>query len=162
MVSWFKATCNLLIDKLFRFFRYFRVTSSYVVWCHGRDLSLIGLIDVDWASNGIKCKSTSGYTLLLEGGEISWYRKKQSYCFIHIGAWMHNLLIDSGRDSLVEEILSVPISYDLRNSCYVSIFILVYIEPKYHRENKHVDICCHYIRAYIYHIHMVANTLSTV
>lgn len=75
---------------------------------------------------------------------------------------MHNLLIDSGRDSLVEEILSVPISYDLRNSCHVSIFILVYIEPKYHRENKHVDICCHYIRAYIYHIHMVANTLSTV
>ena len=40
---------------------------------------LVGYSNVDWVGNLNECKSTSKYTFLLNNGDISWRRKKQTY-----------------------------------------------------------------------------------
>jgi len=62
-------------------FRYFRGTSKYrLVFCvnDSIDSPPIVYVDSDWAGDRTDRKSISGYTILLDGGAISWGSKKQS------------------------------------------------------------------------------------
>ena len=62
-------------------FRYLHGTSKYrLVFCvnDSIDSPPIAYVDSDWAGDWTDRKSISGYTILLDGGAISWGSKKQS------------------------------------------------------------------------------------
>jgi hypothetical protein len=64
-----------------RVFRYLRGTTSYVLCYQGipgleKVVDIHGFVDVDWAVDLDRKRSTSGYVFNLFGGEISWMRKR--------------------------------------------------------------------------------------
>eukprot|EP00253_Pinus_taeda_P004968 PITA_04968 len=64
-------------------FRYLHGTSDYGLCYQGRPgldrvLDIRGFVDVDWAGDLDKRRSTSGYVFNLFGGAVSWMSKKQS------------------------------------------------------------------------------------
>jgi hypothetical protein len=66
-----------------RVFRYLHGTTSYGLCYQGRPgldrvLDIHGFVDVDWAGDLDRRRSTSGYVFNLFGGAISWMRKRQS------------------------------------------------------------------------------------
>eukprot|EP00253_Pinus_taeda_P023270 PITA_23270 len=66
-----------------RVFRYLRGTSDYGLCYQGRPgldrvLDIHGFVDVDWAGDLDRRRSTSGYVFNLFGGAVSWMSKKQS------------------------------------------------------------------------------------
>ena len=61
-----------------RILRYLKGTSDYVLCNQGKDLFLVGYIDVDWEGDLDQRKSTSRYAFLLNDCTISWCSKKQS------------------------------------------------------------------------------------
>jgi hypothetical protein len=52
--------------------RYLRGTSSYSITYHGSIDSVCGYVDLDFAGDLDKRRSTSGYVFTLAGGNISW------------------------------------------------------------------------------------------
>jgi hypothetical protein len=64
-----------------RVFRYLCGTTSYGLCYQGRPgldrvLDIHGFVDVDWARDMDRRRSTSGYVFNLFGGEISWMSKR--------------------------------------------------------------------------------------
>jgi hypothetical protein len=65
-----------------RVFRYLHVTTNYGLCYQGRPgldkvVDIHGFVDVDWAGDMDRRRSTSGYVFNLFGAEISWMRKTQ-------------------------------------------------------------------------------------
>ncbi|KAA0066309.1 putative mitochondrial protein [Cucumis melo var. makuwa] len=48
---------------------------------HSNNLSLVGFVDVDWASDLVDRKSSSGFCVYFDNNLVSWGSKKQSIIF---------------------------------------------------------------------------------
>ncbi|XP_042486361.1 secreted RxLR effector protein 161-like [Macadamia integrifolia] len=60
-------------------FRYLRGTTDLILTYSGSDLRLRDYSDADWASDRDERKSTSRYTFVPGGGDVSWSSKKHTY-----------------------------------------------------------------------------------
>jgi len=58
--------------------QYLRVTSDYCITYNGSSDLLCGYVDLDFARDLDKRRSTSGYVFTLVGGSISWMSKLQN------------------------------------------------------------------------------------
>jgi len=133
--------------------RYLRGTSKYCLTYNGKsDQGLIACTDSDWASDGLKRRSQTGYFIKLAGAAISWTSRAQktialssteaeymalSDCSRQV-VWMHTLLGELGY------ILSpIPICGDNQGSIFIAS------NPVTEKRSKHIDIRFHYIREVI-------------
>ena len=64
-----------------RILRYLKGTTNYSLCYQRKELRLVGYAYADWAGDLDECKSTYGFTFLLNNGAISWRSKKQT-CII--------------------------------------------------------------------------------
>jgi len=133
--------------------RYLRGTSKYCLTYDGKsDQGLIACTDSDWASDGLKRRSQTGYFLKLAGGAISWTSRAQktialssteaeymalSDCSRQV-VWMHTLLGELGYS-----LKPIPICGDNQGSIFIAS------NPVTEKRSKHIDIRFHYIREVI-------------
>ena len=61
-----------------RVFKYLRGTLDYSLYYKGFPSVVEGFSDVNWITDSLDIKSTSGYIFLLGGATISWGSKKQT------------------------------------------------------------------------------------
>ena len=69
-------------DAVKRVFRYLQGTSEYSTCFHGigseHSLDIRGYVDLNWAGDVDRRRSTSAYVFTLFGGAISWMSKRQA------------------------------------------------------------------------------------
>lgn len=111
--------------------------------------------DADWASDKTDRKSVSGFTVMFQGGPISWGSKKQrsvatsscesEYMALAMcskqGQWIAQILRDLGRDIYISKNgRAVQMLGDNQGA-------LALVEnPHLHERSKHIDISYHFIR----------------
>ena len=106
--------------------------------------------DADWAGDVVERKSTSGYTVMMAGGALSWKSKKQSVVALSTAEaeyvalsyatqdviWMRHLLGELGR----LQTKSTVVMEDNQST------IAIAQNPVHHTKAKHIDIKYHHIR----------------
>ena len=119
-------------------------TTDYVLCYQGKNLRLIDYMDVDWGGDLDQCKSTSGYTFLLNDYAISWCSKKQSCialptmeteyvaCSFSIQkvVWLKRFL----QDLEVIKTTFEPMTF----YCDSMVALAYDKDPKYHGKTKHI------------------------
>jgi hypothetical protein len=114
-----------------------------------RVLDIHGFVDVDWAGDMDRRRSTSVYVFNLFGGEISWMRKRQVVVALSTtedkymadtheskeAVWLQRLCSGIG---LVQQV--VRIECDSQSAIFLSK------NPTYHSKTKHIDIQYHFVR----------------
>ena len=119
---------------------------------HRGELRLKGYSGADWVGDRDERKSTLGYALILGGGAVSWYSKKQTYvalstmeyeyvacaATVQEAVWLKRFLQCLGITTHSEEVVTLYSD---------STAALVYAKhPKCHRKSKHIEIRYHFIR----------------
>ena len=127
----------------------------------------MGYSDADWAGNLDECKSTSGYTFLLNNGAISWRSKKQTCIalstmeveFITCSAivqeaiWLRRFLQSLG---IVKDVFGPTTIYSDSQA------MIAYVkDPKYHGRTKHIDTKNNFIRHIIARNEVILKYLPT-
>jgi hypothetical protein len=168
LVSRFQSNPGLAHWKVVkRILRYLTGTMDYVLCYQGLDLRLIGYSDANWGSDLDECKSTSGYTFLLNNGAITWSSKKQPYIVLSTmeveyvacsaavqkAVWLkrffqHLEVVKDASDPVIIH-------------CDSTAALAYAKDPKYHGKTKHIDIRYHYIRDMVTHKEVVLKHIST-
>ena len=79
MVSHYQENPRMMHWKTInRIFQYLIGIVDYSFCYQGKELCLVGYLDVNWANDIDERKSKSRYILLLNNGAISWRSKKQT------------------------------------------------------------------------------------
>ena len=119
---------------------------------HKGELRLKGYSDADWAGDRDERKSTSGYALILGGGDVSWCSKKKTYVALSTmeyeyvacaatmqeAVWLKRFLQHLGITTHFEEVVTLYSD---------STVALAYAkDPKFHEKSKHIEIKYHFIR----------------
>ena len=79
MVSPYQENLGMMHWKAIkRSLKYIKGIMDYSFCYQGKELCLVGYLDVNWANDIDECKSKSRYILLLNNGAISWRSKKQT------------------------------------------------------------------------------------
>jgi hypothetical protein len=137
-----------------RVFRYLRGTTSYGLCYQGipgldRVLDIHGFVDVDWAGDPDRKRSTSWYVFNLFGGAISWMSKRQVVVALsttedeYMAAshaskevvWLQRLCSGIG---LVQQ--AVRLDFDSQSAIFLAN------NPAYHSKTKHIDVQFHFVR----------------
>ena len=123
--------------------RYLRGTSDHCIIFNGSEGSVCGYVDVDYASDLDKRRSTTGYVFTLAGGAISWMSKLQKTVQLstteaeYIAAsnaseeaiWLNGLLDEIG--SMQEK---VNVLCDSQSDIHLAT------NPTYNSRTKHIDV----------------------
>jgi hypothetical protein len=121
----------------------------------GKEISLSGWVDSDWASDRGDRRSIAGYMYSLGGGPISWSSKKQptvatssveaEYMACAYGIkealWLRSLLKLMG----FEQKTATSILCDNMGA------IILTKDPTFHARTKHIDVAHHFIRERVAH-----------
>ena len=139
---------------------------DYVFCYQGSDLRLISYSDADWGSDLYERKSTSGYTLLLNNGAITWSSKKQP-CITLSTMEVEYVTCSAAVQEAVwlrrffQHLEVVKDALDPMTIHCDSIAMLAYAkDPKYHGKTKHIDIRYHYIHDMVTHEEVVLKHIS--
>ena len=112
MVSHYQANPGMMHWKAVkRILRYLKVTTDYSLCYQGKELRLVGYLDVDWAGDLEEHKSTSGYIFLLNNGVILWKQEIDLCDFVNHGSWIYYVFNYNTRSCMIEKIFA-----KLRNS----------------------------------------------
>ena len=129
--------------------RYLRGTSKYCITFDGRCDVVCGYVDVDFAGDLDKRRSTSGYMFIFAGGAISWMSKLQNIVALSTteakytsdshackkAIWMKGLLGEFGS---VQK--NVNFFCDSQSAIYLAK------NPSYHSKTKHIPLNYHFVR----------------
>ena len=139
------------MTALKRILRYLKGTTTLALkYQKCENLSVVGYSDADWAGDQDDRHSTSGNLLLMTGGPISWYSKKQAIValstseaeYVALSAatqeavWLRRLLTD------LQVTLSEPTVLMEDNQGAIAIAR----NPTAHARTKHIDIRYHFVR----------------
>jgi transposase InsO family protein len=134
-----------------RIFRYLAGTKSFgVSFDSNTPFRLTAYADADWGGDIDSRRSTTGFTLMLSGGCISWKSQLQKTVALssmeaeYMSAsqasqeiiWTRNILADLGYEQKEPTLL-----YEDNQSC-----IALTKESRYHKRAKHIDLKYHFIR----------------
>ncbi|XP_070023088.1 secreted RxLR effector protein 161-like [Nicotiana sylvestris] len=136
-----------------RIVRYLKGTADYTL-CYqgGKDLRLVGYIDVDHGGDLDESKSTSGYVFLLSDGSISWSNKKQSYVSLSMMEVEYVALTSAAQEAVwlkkfLEHLLDITENIELvLVYCDSEAAISSTNDPKFHCKIKNIDIKYNYAR----------------
>jgi hypothetical protein len=129
--------------------RYLRGTSSYSITYYGSRDSVCGYVDLDFAGDLDKRRSTPGYVFTLAGGPISWMSKLQNIVSLSTteaeymvashackeAIWLQGLLGEFGR---MKD--KVKVFCDSQSAIHLSI------NSAYHSKTKHISVKYHFVR----------------
>lgn len=134
-----------------RILRYVQGTTGFGIhYKRGKDQSLVGFADSDYAGDVDDRKSTSGYVYMLGGGAVSWTSKKQAIVILSTteaefvaaaygacqGVWLRNVLKEIGEDQEASTVLY----------CDNSSTIKLSKNPVLHGRSKHIHVRYHFLR----------------
>ena len=129
--------------------RYLKGITDYMLYYQVPDQRLVGYNEADWGRDPDGCKSTSGYTFLLNDGAITWCSKKQT-CIalstmeaeyvvgsatVQEGVWLRRFLQELGIVAHAQEPITIY--------CDSSAAIAYSKDPKYHGKTKYIGIRYH-------------------
>lgn len=131
--------------------RYLSGTCNYgILYTDSSDVTLAGYSDSDWAGNLDDRRSITGYAFSIGSGVISWCSKKkstvalsscegeyQALCAATCEAiWLRRLLSDAGEGQKA----ATSIKTDNQST------IKLAYNPVFHKNTKHIDTQCHFVR----------------
>eukprot|EP00253_Pinus_taeda_P003453 PITA_03453 len=133
--------------------RYLRGTSDHCIVFNGSEGSVCGYVDVDYAGDLDKRRSTTGYVFTLAGGAISWISKLQETIALSTteaeyiatsyaskeAIWLKGLLDEIGRTQEKVNVLC-----DSQSAIHLATNLA------YHSRTKHIDVRYHFLRHVIY------------
>jgi hypothetical protein len=133
-----------------RIMRYLQSTMDYKLCLGGKDITLRGYCDADWAGDANERRSTTGYVFYVGDGAISWNCRRQPTIALSTteaeymatsqstkeAIWLRKLLADVG---FVQE-GATTIMCD-NQGC-----IALAKNPTHHSRTKHIDVQHHFIR----------------
>eukprot|EP00253_Pinus_taeda_P012129 PITA_12129 len=133
--------------------RYLRGTSDHCIIFNGSEGSVCGYVDVDYAGDLDKRRSTTCYVFTLVVAAISWMSKLQETVALstieaeYIAAsdaskeaiWLKGLLDEIGRTRE-----RVNVFGDIQSAIHLAT------NPAYHSKTKHIDVRYHFLRHVIY------------
>jgi hypothetical protein len=136
-----------------RVLRYLQQTKDLGL-IYGKDGSLHGFSDSDWAGDLGDRKSTGGFIFLLSGAAISWKSKKQTIVALSTTEAEYIAASEAARESIWLQRLSddLAIISSVPHSSPMVVFTdstgcLSQMEnARHHERTKHIDIKFHYVR----------------
>eukprot|EP00253_Pinus_taeda_P019335 PITA_19335 len=129
--------------------RYLRGTSDHCIIFSGGEGLVYGYVDVDYAGDLDKTRSTTGYVFTLVGGAISWMSKLQETIALSITEAEYIAASDASKEAiwlkgLRDEIGRTQEKVDV--FCDIQSAIHFATNPAYHRRTKHIDVRYHFLR----------------
>ncbi|KAJ6978840.1 hypothetical protein NC653_027111 [Populus alba x Populus x berolinensis] len=132
-----------------RILRYIKGTSDAVLCYGGSKFTVRGHIDLDFAGDLEKRKSTTGYVFIIAGGAVSWVSKLQTVIALSTtkaeymattqackeAIWMKKLMEELGHKQ--EKIL---LYCDSQSALHIAR------NPVFHSRTKHIDVQYHFVR----------------
>ena len=132
-----------------RIMRYLNGTINYGMM-YGKESSLTGYADANWAGDLDDRRSTSGYIFTMSGAAISWMSKKQNCVALSTAEAEYMALSSAAQESVwLERLLG---EMNERSGKPIVVFednqstICMAKNPKFHGRAKHIGIKHHYIR----------------
>jgi len=137
------------LDKAMYIMRYLIGTQDYHMVYDGRiNEGLIAHTDLDWASNPIKHRSTTGFFASLASSIVCWQSHLQKTVVLSSTEAEYMAMLDTCWQIVWIQSLFQELGYDLApipicGNNQGSIFIGS--NPVHEQQTKHIDICYHYI-----------------
>jgi phosphoribosyl-AMP cyclohydrolase len=137
-----------------RVFRYLCGTASYGLCYQGRPglekvVDIHGFVDVDWARDLDRRRSTSGYVFNLFGGAISWMSKRQDVVALSTTKVEYVATTHASKEAVWLQIFCSGIGLvkqAIRIDCDNHSVIFSVKNPTYNSKKKHIDIQYHFVR----------------
>ena len=126
-----------------------RGTSDHCIIFNGSEGSVCRYVDLDYAGDLDKRRSTTGYVFTLAGGAISWMSKLQETVVLSTTEAEYIVASDASKEAiwlkgLLEEIgrtrENVNVLYDSQSAIHLAT------NPAYHSRTKHIDVRYHFLR----------------
>jgi len=137
------------LDKAMYIMHYLIGTQDYHVVYDGRiNEGLIAHTDLDWASDPIKCRSTTGFLTSLASSIVCWQSHLQKTVVLSSTEAEYMAMLDTCQQIAWIQSLFQELGYDLAPTPICgdnqgSIFIRS--NPVQEQQTKHINICYHYI-----------------
>jgi hypothetical protein len=131
-----------------RVFRYFHGTASNGLCYQGRPgldkvVDIHGFVDVDWARDMDRRRSTSGYVFNLFGGVIIWMRKRQVVVALSTTKVEYMVATHESKEEVWLQRLFSSIGLvqkSIRIDCDSQSAFFLEKNPTYYSKTKHIDI----------------------
>ena len=125
-------------------------TDLKIIYGRERSNELVAYSDADWANCVNTRRSTSGVVLLLNGGPIVWFSRKQGVIATSTTDAEYVAAHDAGKEILWTRQLLKEINCDQNKPttlyCDNAAAEKLIVNPKFHRRTKHIDVKYHYTR----------------
>ena len=108
-----------------------------------------GFVDVDWAGDLDRRRSTSGYVFNLFGGAISWMRKRRAVVALSTIEAKYMIATHASKEVVWLQRLCSGIGLvqqAVRLDCDSQSAIFLEKNPAYHSKTKHIDVQYHFVR----------------
>ncbi|KAJ7525207.1 hypothetical protein O6H91_17G042000 [Diphasiastrum complanatum] len=126
-----------------RILRYIFSTLDYGLFYKGEDLTLIAFLDSDFAGDRLDRKSTSAYTIFLEGNLVSWLSKKHATISLSSYEAEYKSLTTTTKEVLwINRLL-------LELKCYADEDLPIIKNDNISTQalaNKHIEVAHHFVR----------------
>eukprot|EP00253_Pinus_taeda_P007470 PITA_07470 len=129
--------------------RYLRGTSDHCIIFNGSEGSFCGYVDVDYAGDLDKRRSTTGYVFTLASGAISWMSKLQETVALSTTEAEYIVASDASKEAiwlkgLLDEIGRAHEKVNVL--CDNQSVVHLATNPAYHNRTKHTDVRYHFLR----------------
>jgi hypothetical protein len=133
-----------------RVFKYLKGTRDFRLVLGGKNTTLFGYSDADWASQ-IHRRSISGFAFFLGIGAVTWSSKKQPIVTLSSTESEYVALTHAAKELLWLQKLLTDLSFIYSNStttlfCDNQGAITLSKDSTYHARTKHIDVHFHFIR----------------
>ncbi|KAH9663295.1 hypothetical protein KPL70_019630 [Citrus sinensis] len=132
-----------------RILRYIRGTSDVALCYGGSEFTVRGYVDLDFAGDLDKRKSTTGYVFTLAGAAVSWVSKLQTVVALSTteaeymaatqackeAIWIQRLL-----EELEHKQQKIPVFCDSQSALHIAR------NPAFHSRTKHIGVQYHFVR----------------
>lgn len=140
---------HLLAAK--RIFRYLKGTADFGILCkNGRESSLIGFSDSDYAGDLDDRKSTSGFVFMMNSGAVTWSSKKQQIVTLSTTEAEFVAAASSSCQAIwlrrILEVLHNQQQGPILIYCDNISVIKLSKNPVLHGRSKHIDVRYHFLR----------------
>eukprot|EP00253_Pinus_taeda_P019549 PITA_19549 len=129
--------------------RHLRGISDHCIIFNGSEGSVYGYVDVDYAGDLDKRRSTTGYVFTLAGGTTSWMSKLQERVAFSTTEAEYIAALDASEEAiwlkgLLDEIGSTQEKVNVLCDSQSAIHLAT--NPTYHSKTKHINVRYHFLR----------------
>lgn len=141
-------------DAIHGVYRYIRETLNYRLCLGGKQVSVVGYSDADYANTDLSGrKSITGYVYYVGEGPVAWYSKKQSTISLSTAEAEYVSMSTAVREALfikqLLQLIGITVQPSIVQHCDNQAAIQLAANPVHHSRTKHIDVKHHHIRDHV-------------